>query len=75
MKLELSYDDVSTICRALLIRAREAANEALLCEKLGDPDHDVKFWKERAEAYRKVAETVDAQRGQAVAALKEEAGV
>lgn len=82
MKLELSYDEVSTIRRALLIKAEEAANGALECAKLGDMDNDVKFWRERAEAYRKTYEAVVAQREQADkeyeqadAVLKEEASV
>lgn len=82
MKLELSYDEVSTICQALLIRAQEAATGARECAKLGDMDNDVKFWQERAEDYRKVYKAVEAQREQAdkdyeqtAAALKEEASV
>lgn len=65
MKLELSYNEVSTICQALLIRAEEAANGARDCAKLGDMDNDVKFWQEKAKAYRKVYEAVKAQREQA----------
>lgn len=65
MKLELNYNEVSTICQALLIRAEEAANGARECAKLGDMDNDVKFWQERAEKYRKVYEVVEAQFGQA----------
>lgn len=82
MKLELSYDEVSTICQALLIRAQKAATGARECAKLGDMDNDVKFWQERAEDYRKVYKAVEAQREQAdkdyeqaAAALKEEASV
>ena len=82
MKLELNYDEVSTICRALLIKAEEAANGALECAKWGDMDSAAKFWRERAEAYRKTYEAVAAQLEQvdkeyeqAAAALKEEAGV
>lgn len=82
MKLELSYDEVSTVCRALLIKAEEAATGALECAKWGDMDHDVKFWQERAETYKKVYKVVEAQFGQACkeceqadAVLKEEAGV
>ena len=82
MKLELSYDEVLTIRRALLIKAEEAANGALECAKLGDMDNAVKFWRERAEAYRKTYEAVAAQLEQAdkeyeqaAAALKEEANV
>lgn len=62
MKLELSYDEVSTICHALLLKAEEAANGARECAKLGDMDNDVKYWQEKAEEYRKVYEAVKAQR-------------
>lgn len=79
MKLELSYDEVSTIRRALLLKAEEAATGARECAKLGDMDNDVKYWQEKAEEYRKVYEAVKAQREQAdkeyeqaAAALKEE---
>lgn len=79
MKLELSYDEVWTIRRALLLKAEEAANGARECAKLGDMDNDVEFWQERAENYKKVYEAVVAQREkmleeyeQAAAALKEE---
>lgn len=79
MKLELTYDEVSTICHALLLKAEEAATGAQECAKLGDMDNDVKFWQERAENYKKVYEAVEAQFGQACkeceladAALKEE---
>ena len=65
MKLELSYDEVSTICHALLLKAEEAATGARECAKLGDMDNDVKFWQERAETYRKTCNTVVAQREQA----------
>ena len=51
MKLELSYDEVSTICRALLLKAEEAATGARECAKLGDMDNDVKYWQEKAEEY------------------------
>lgn len=78
MKLELSYNEVLTIRRALLIKAEEAANGALECSKLGDMDNVVKFWRERAEAYRKTYEAVvaqfeqtDKEYEQAAAALKE----
>ena len=50
--------------------------------KLGDMDNAVKFWQERAEAYRKTYEAVATQLEQAdkeyeqvAAALKEEASV
>lgn len=62
MKLELTYDEVSTICHALLLKAEEAATGARECAKLGDMDNDVKFWQERAENYKKVYEAVVAQR-------------
>lgn len=65
MKLELSYDEVSTICHALLLKAEEAATGARECAKLGDMDNDVKFWQERAELYRKTFEAVKAQREKA----------
>lgn len=78
MKLELSRDEVSTICRALLIKAEEAANGALECATWGDLDNAVKFWRERAEVYRKTYEAVAAQLEQtdkeyeqSAAALKE----
>lgn len=64
MKLELSYDDVSTIVAALLAKAMTAENNALKCAKYG-MDKDVEFWQERAETYKKVYEAVVAQREQA----------
>lgn len=39
MKLELTYDEVSTICHALLLKAEEAATGARECAKLGDMDN------------------------------------
>lgn len=79
MKLELSYDDVSTIRRALLLKAEEAANGARECAKLDGMDKDVEFWQERAEEYSKAYNTVvaqceqaDKEYEQAAAALKEE---
>ena len=74
MKLELSYDEVSTICQALWIRAQEATRNALECERFGEK-REAKLWRESAEEYRKLWEAVEAQREeyeQAVAALKEE---
>lgn len=78
MKLELSYAEVLTICRALKFRERETASNALKCEGLGL--EDAKFWRESAEEYRKAYEAVAAQRKQTIkeyeqvdAALKEEA--
>lgn len=65
MKLELSYDEVSAIVAALLAKATTAERNALKCAKLGDMDNDVKFWQEKAKAYRKVYEAVKAQREQA----------
>jgi|GEM_PF-1107023 len=62
MKLELSYDDVSTIVAALLAKAMTAESNALKCAKLDGMDKDVEFWQERAENYRKVYEAVEAQR-------------
>lgn len=77
MKLELSYDEVSTIVTALLAKAMTAESNALKCAKYG-MDQDVEFWQERAETYKKVYKVVEAQFGQAckeceqaVAALKE----
>lgn len=77
MKLELSYDEVSTIVTALLAKAMTAESNALKCAKYGI-DKDVEFWQERAEIYKKVYKVVAAQFGQAdkeceqaVAALKE----
>ena len=78
MKLELSYDDVSTIVAALLTKVTTAERNALKCAKYG-MDKDVEFWQERAETYKKVYKVVEAQREQADkefeqadAALKEE---
>ena len=62
MKLELSYDEVSTIVAALLAKAMTAESNALKCAKLDGMDKDVEFWQERAENYRKVYEVVEAQR-------------
>lgn len=77
MKLELSYDEVSTIVTALLAKAMTAESNALKCAKYG-MDKDVEFWQERAETYKKVYKVVEAQFvqackecEQAVAALKE----
>lgn len=78
MKLELTYDEVSTIVAALLAKATTAERNALKCAKYG-MDEDVEFWQERAETYKKVYKVVEAQFGQADeeykqadAALKEE---
>lgn len=78
MKLELTYDEVSTIVAALLTKATTAERNALKCAKYG-MDEDVEFWQERAETYKKVYKAVVAQREQmleeyeqADAALKEE---
>lgn len=65
MKLELSYDEVSTIVAALLAKAMTAESNALKCAKLDGMDKDVEFWQERAENYRKTCNTVVAQREQA----------
>ena len=77
MKLELNYDEVLTIRRALTFRIEETASNALKCERLGIED-DAKFWRESAEEYRKAYNAVEAQveqadkeRKQAVAALTE----
>lgn len=64
MKLELSYDEVSTIVAALLAKAMTAESNALKCAKYG-MDKDVEFWQEEAEAYKKVCKVVEAQFGQA----------
>jgi hypothetical protein len=78
MPIELSYGEVSTVCRALLLKAEEAERDAQECAKLGDMDNDVKFWQNRAKTYREVYEKVEAQRSQllidyerALAALEE----
>lgn len=63
MKLELSYDEVSTIVAALLAKAMTAESNALKCAKYG-MDKDVEFWQERAETYKKVYKVVEAQFGQ-----------
>lgn len=82
MKLELSYDEVSTIVAALLTKVTTAESNALKCAKLDGMDEDVEFWQERAETYKKVYKVVEAQFGQACkeceqadAVLKEEASV
>lgn len=64
MKLELTYDEVSTIVAALLTKVTTAESNALKCAKYG-MDKDVEFWQERAEVYRKTCNTVVAQREQA----------
>lgn len=64
MKLELTYDEVSTIVAALLAKATTAERNALKCAKYG-MDKDVEFWQERAETYKKVYKVVEAQYGQA----------
>lgn len=61
MKLELSYDEVSTIVAALLTKVTTAERNALKCAKYG-MDEDVEFWQERAENYKKVYKAVVAQR-------------
>ena len=63
MKLELSYGEASTVCRALLLKAEEAEHEAQECAKLG-MDDNVEFWQESAKTYRAVYEKVEAQRSQ-----------
>ena len=79
MKLELNYDEISTIVAALLAKAATAESNALKCAKLDGMDKDVEFWQERAEIYKKVYKVVAVQFGQACkeceqadAALKEE---
>ena len=79
MKLELSYDEVSTIVAALLTKATTAERNALKCAKLDGMDKDVEFWQESAKTYREVYEKVEAQRSQllidyeqALAALEKE---
>lgn len=61
MKLELSYDEVSTVAQALLSKAQEAEEEALGCEKLRCASA-AEFWQKRAELYRKTFEAVNVQR-------------
>lgn len=65
MKLELTYDEVSTIVAALLTKVTTAESNALKCAKLDGMDKDVEFWQERAEIYKKVCNVVEAQFGQA----------
>ena len=65
MKLELSYDEVSTIVAALLAKATTAERNALKCAELDGMDKDVEFWQERVEIYKKVYKVVAAQFGQA----------
>lgn len=64
MKLELTYDEVSTIVAALLTKVTTAESNALKCAKYG-MDKDVEFWQERAEIYKKAYKVVEAQYGQA----------
>lgn len=78
MKLELSYDEISTIVAALLTKVTTAESNALKYATLDGMDKDVEFWQERAEIYKKVYKVVVAQFGQACkecdqadAALKE----
>lgn len=52
MKLELSYDEISTIVAALLTKVTTAESNALKCAKYG-MDKDVEFWQERAEIYKR----------------------
>ena len=77
MKLDLSYDVISTLVAALLTKVLTTESNALKCTKYG-MDKDVEFWQERAEIYKKVYKVVAAQFGQACkeceqadAALKE----
>lgn len=72
MKIELSHDEISAVCRALLTRAQETARNALKCKVFGE-ENDAEFWQERAEEYRKAYETVEAQRGQAFKAYEQAA--
>ena len=72
MKIELSHDEVSAVCRALLTRAQETARNALKCKVFGE-ESDAEFWQERAEEYRKAYETVEAQREQAFKAYEQAA--
>jgi len=65
MKLELSYDEVSTIVAALLTKVTTAESNALECAKLDGMEKDIEFWQERAETYKKVYKVVEAQFGQA----------
>lgn len=63
MQIKLNYGEVSTVCRALLLKAEEAEREAQECAKLG-MDDNVEFWQESAKTYREVYEKVEAQRWQ-----------
>ena len=72
MKLELTYDEVSTIVAALLAKAATAESNALKCAKLDGMDKDVEFWQERAEIYKKVYKVVAAQFGQACKECEQE---
>ena len=82
MKLELSYDDVMNIEGVLFLRIDETERNAQECAQFDEMDDDAKYWQRRTEAYRKVYNTVVAQREQAdkeyeqaAATLKEEASV
>lgn len=63
MRIEPSCDKASVVCRALLLKAVEAASNALECEGLGL--EDAGFWREDAKAYRKACEAIEAQREKA----------
>lgn len=68
MKLDLNHEEVLAICRALLASIHEMEVYAEGCEKR-DMEDDAKFWRERAEEYRKAYEAVEAQREKAADAL------
>lgn len=65
MKLELTYDKVLTIECALFLRVEETERNAQECAQFDEMDNDAKYWQRRTEVYRKVYNTVVAQREQA----------
>lgn len=65
MKLELTYDEVSAIECALFLRVEETERNAQECAQFDEMDNDAKYWQRRTEVYRKVYNTVVAQREQA----------
>lgn len=65
MKLELTYDEVLTIEGALFLRVEETERNAQECAQFDEMDNDAKYWQRRTEVYRKVYNTVVAQREQA----------
>nr|DAH83582.1 MAG TPA: hypothetical protein [Caudoviricetes sp.] len=65
MKLELTYDKVLVIECALFLRVEETERNAQECAQFDEMDNDAKYWQRRTEVYRKVYNTVVAQREQA----------